>query len=215
MIKNQNVGVRFMFYGLMVMIGILAGLIALNLRRPYSGLVLLAHEEGDIKTYGHLDSFGVTEVIQDGGHDGRPPSHLYRFAVSVETALVSAVGSKPRDSGNHDVYAVQFISKKAGQRNASLSVANLDGAGLLQECNISFSDGLTKPDMLYSDWNFDGRIDVEFLKGGDVMNVRMGSEWLPVLMDRPKVHGAYVTVILDGVETRIDFVNGAFVRSAQ
>jgi hypothetical protein len=178
--------------------------------RSQGGGLKKIYDDGDgVSVYEHMDSMGMTESIRDSNRNGKFEYHEYNIMLNSTYDLSIRLVNNEEGPVPSKV-AFFLVSKSQKQRGAALVVGDVDEFGRYQACTVSFLGKDMKKEIVYSDWDLDGRIDSEVYVEKHVTNVLFKNQWVPIVPDRPYKFPEYVTVNLNGVETRLEFVNGAF-----
>ena len=194
--------------GYSVLTALLLVSIYLNLRDRHLGLELL-QTDGEMALYKHVDSSGLTEMVKDVDGDGIYEYHDYTISLSEGREFSFMIWNEDERAVPAHV-AMTFVDRQ-GKQDFKVGFKDVDEDGVYHACIISSSDVRGGDKSRYEDWDFDGRF--EFSVVGEEQPskyVLYDDQWLSVLLDRPYEIPKFVTVMLDGRETKLEFRNGEF-----
>jgi len=182
--------------------------IYLNIKERRMGLELL-HTDGEMALYKHLDSSGLTEMVKDIDGDGVYEYHDYTVSLSEGREFSFKIWNEEERAIPAHV-AMTFLDRH-GRQDFKVGFNDVDEDGVYHACVIGFSDGSGGEKVRYEDWDFDGRFEFRII--GDeqpTKYVLYNDQWVSVLLDRPYEIPSFVTVKIDGQETKLKFRNGEF-----
>lgn len=212
----MSVMTRIGSYVLAFMIGVFCALVAANYRDAKAELIVLQEEEGGVTIFGHRDSQVLTEVVQDEDADGVEEFHAYRVRFEDGSEALLALLNDADDSElEGSKLLMQYKDVHDGPKSVAVGLQSKNSNGQYQRCSVVFSENGADSQIAYHDWNLDGRLDIEEFADGNRVNARYKDTWLKVVKGWPLELNGHVTALVDGKETRLDFVDGEFVAAQE
>ena len=194
-------------YGVLLLA--IAGLLVMLIRdRPIVMEVIGEGEDGLIELR-HLDSQGLTEIIQDKNGNGVTDFHEYRMTMINGIQIRVTILNSKEQSIPENV-TLEFRDSRDGNQSLAVTMVNNASNGSFNLCQFSYLNDQMERERVYSDWDFDGQIDTRTRVPENQMAIRYHNAWLPVLPDAPYKWLEFVTCPIDGEHTRFEFRDGDF-----